>query len=192
MFNTESFYYLWFKIYTQKEPFTAGLSTKVREFRNRMSPIGKKRNYRIFYDFLWDSSDTSILSRKEKGNFETCCLWSARKLSAFTQLSLLLEKYARWASSLYKIGILPPTLRPRSSTSTASCGRDHITDIITCHLFSPDDNFITSHNFQILLNRKTRAFAVTTTALLELLQLIPEDATLKEDAVLFSKIRDPC
>ena len=98
---------------------------------------------------------------------------------------------------LYKIDSLPPTLRPRSSTSTASCGRDHITNIITCHLFSPDDNFITSHNFQILLNARTErfivaAFAVTTTALLELLQLIPEDATLKEDAVLFSKIRDPC
>lgn len=58
------------------------------------------------------------------------------------------RKYARRVSLLhllkYIIGILPPTLRPRSSTSTASCGRDHITDIITCHM----DNFITIHTFR--------------------------------------------
>ena len=57
------------------------------------------------------------------------------------------RKYARCVSLLklkYIIGFLPPTLRPRSSTSTASCGRDHITDIITCHM----DNFITIHTFR--------------------------------------------
>ena len=65
------------------------------------------RNFRI-HRFMWQ--------RKWKLWNKTCCLWSARKLSEFTQLSLLLEKYARCASSLnvsYKIEIL--TTNPSAS-----------------------------------------------------------------------------